>query len=217
MSAGRIRRAASSSRGAETRAPISARPLSASERLRLLTEFQRALGTRARPVTIVRKSEALHQRVADRLLKLATFGGQDRYMTEYVTTLGHTIFVPEGWESREPGQVLAVLRHELVHVEQFERYGAVLMTLIYALVPFPFGLAYGRAMLELEAYRVTIEVTAELEGIEAATSDALRELIVARFTGPDYLYMWPFRSAVNRWVAQIQDDVRSRASLTASR
>jgi hypothetical protein len=174
--------------------------------------FVASLATRARPVTIVAKSAVSHQRVVDRFLRAMSLGGQARYLTEFVTTLGHTIYVPDGWEAWDPGSALAVLRHELVHVEQFERWGWGGMVLFYGFFPLPIGLAYARARLELEAYRVTIEATAEIDGIEAATSDTLRAFIVARFVGPDYLWMWPFRGAVDGWVRAIQDEVRAAHS-----
>lgn len=176
-------------------------------RRRALDAFVAELASRARPVRIVPKASAWHQRVVDRFLRVVSFGGQDRYLSEYVTTLGHTIYVPSGWGAREPGSCLAVLRHEVVHVEQFERYGWLGMALLYGLFPLPVGLAYGRARLELEAYRVTIEATAEIDGREAAQSDRLRASIVERFTGPDYLWMWPFRASVDGWVRRIQDEV----------
>jgi hypothetical protein len=61
------------------------------------------------------------------------------------------------------------------------------------------GLAYGRARLEWEAYEETLAATAELCGLDAVRSPSLREHIVRRFTGPDYGWMWPFRSVVERW------------------
>lgn len=189
---------------------LRAGPLLGAERTRAHDEFVAALARRSSPVRIVAKAEVAHQRLADRALRVLSLGGQDRYLTEYVTTLGHTIYVPSSWASRDAGERLAVLRHELVHVEQFERIGLVGMVLLYGLLPLPFGLAWFRAQLELEAYRVTIEATAEIDGLEAATSDDLRAFVVARFVGPDYLWMWPFRSMVDRWVRSVQDEVAER-------
>ena len=66
----------------------------------------------------------------------------------------------------------------------------------------PDGLAYGRALLEREAYAETLRAVAASEGILAARSDALRREIVRRFTGPDYGWMWPFPRAVRGWIHQ---------------
>ncbi|MEI8256317.1 MAG: hypothetical protein WCJ30_11655 [Deltaproteobacteria bacterium] len=153
-----------------------------------------------RAIEIVPKGHIWHQRVIDRVLRALTLGGQSTYLTQYVTTLGHTIYVPETWPDWPAARRWVVLRHEAVHVAQFERLGWLLMTLVYVFLPLPAFLAYGRARLEWEAYRETLRCTAELEGLAAASDPALREHIVRRFTGPDYGWMWPFPSVVRRWV-----------------
>lgn len=155
---------------------------------------------RPRPVRVVPKRDCLHQRAAAWVLWALTFGGQRTYLTHYVTTLGHTIYVPESFETWPPAHTLEVLRHELVHVAQFERLGFVGMAIVYLLLPLPAGLAYGRARLEWEAYRETLRAIAEIEGFDAARAPALHEDIVRRFTGPDYGWMWPFPAMVRRWI-----------------
>ncbi len=152
-------------------------------------------------IVIVPKRDVWHQRAIDRALRVLTLGGQSTYLTRYVTTLGHTIYVPETWPDWPATQRWEVLRHEAVHVAQFERLGWVLMTLVYVFLPLPVGLAYGRARLEWEAYRETLRCTADLEGLAAARDPARCDEIVRRFTGPDYAWMWPFPSVVRRWVA----------------
>lgn len=152
------------------------------------------------PVRVVPKEGLWHQRFIDGFLRAVTLGGQDRYLTDYVTTLGRTILVPSGWGSVPAHRRYEVLRHELVHVRQFERWGWLGMALVYGLLPLPAGLAWGRARLEWEAYAETLRVTAELEGIEAARDPKLHAEIIRRFTGPDYAWMWPFPRAVQGWI-----------------
>jgi len=165
------------------------------------------LGRRPRPVRIVRKGACWHQRAAGACLKAVTLGGQRTYLTQYVTTLGCTIYVPDDFDNWPPTRAWQVLRHELVHVAQFERYGWTLMVLLYGVLPLPIGLSYFRARLEWEAYVETLRAVAESEGMEAARSPALREEIVRRFTGPDYAWMWPFPGAVRRWIAGALDQI----------
>ena len=93
-----------------------------------------------------------------------------------------------------------MLRHEAVHLRQFRRYGRVGMALLYLGPILPLGLAWGRARLEWEAYAETLRATAEVYGLEAAASPALRARLIAQFTGPAYGWMWPFPSTVSRWV-----------------
>ncbi len=154
----------------------------------------------AQGVALVWKSDSRLHRAIDVALRVVTFGAMRSYLTDYVTTLGRTIYLPDDWESSAPGRRWETLEHELVHVQQFERYGWLVMAVVYLLFPLPMGLAWGRARLEWEAYRVTIRCVAELEGIEAAKSPSFHEEIVRRFTGPDYGYMWPFADAVHRWI-----------------
>ena len=138
-------------------------------------------------------------RAIDLVLKAITFGGQRSYLTRYHTVIGNTLYVPPTWQQMSDLDRVILLRHERVHLRQRRRYGSVLMTFLYLIPFFPLGLAYGRARIEWEAYEETLRATAELCGIEAASSQHLRAHIVARFTGPDYGWMWPFERSVQAW------------------
>lgn len=151
---------------------------------------------------MVRKRDFWHQRLADLGLRIVTLNGQKSYLTSYVTTLGHTIYVPDDFDEWPAANRYEILRHELVHVRQFERWGALGMVVIYGILPLPMGLAYGRARLEWEAYAETLRAVAETEGIDAARDPELRDMIVRRFTGPDYGWMWPFPRMVKGWIAE---------------
>jgi hypothetical protein len=170
----------------------------AHEELRLLLE---RFAARKRPIQVVKKSTYWHQRAAGTALFCVTFGGQKTYLTHYVTTLGHTIYVPDDFDEWSPARALEILRHEAVHVAQFERYGWVGMVILYGILPLPMGLAWFRARLEWEAYEETLRAVAEIEGMAAARSQALHDEIVRRFTGPDYGWMWPFPGVVRGWIA----------------
>jgi hypothetical protein len=172
-------------------------PRASRDRLASLVE---GMGARRRPVRVVAKRAHWHQRAAARALWLLTFGGQRTYLSHYVTTLGHTVYVPDGFDGWHPDQAWQVLRHELVHVRQFERLGWLGMILVYGLLPLPAGLAWGRARLEWEAYRETLRAVAESEGMAAARDPALHRQIIGRFTGPDYGWMWPFPARINAWI-----------------
>jgi hypothetical protein len=184
-------------------------PRKEQERLALLIE---QMGARPRPVRVVKKRAHWHQRAAARVLWLLTFGGQRTYLSHYVTTLGHTIYVPDDFDGWHPDHAWEVLRHELVHVRQFERYGWLGMIFLYGFFPLPAGLAWGRARLEWEAYRETLRAIAESEGVAAARAPELERQIVARFTGPDYGWMWPFPSAVRGWIAAALDEIEQDLS-----
>lgn len=155
-----------------------------------------------RGVVISKKSDHVLHRLIDRALRALTFGKMDSYLLSYVTTIGKSITVPDDWEDWTDGSRWEVLEHELVHVAQFERYTLVGMALLYLFVPVPVGLAYARARLEWEAYAVTLECTAKLEGLQRAQSAEVCDNIVARFCGPDYGWMWPFSEVIRGWIAE---------------
>ena len=178
-----------------------------------LDALMESLRVAPRRVRVVRKSEHWHQRAAAKLLWLVTFGGQRTYLSNYVTTLGHTIYVPDDWDAWHPDHAWQVLRHELVHVRQFERLGWLGMILVYGFFPLPAGLAWGRARLEWEGYRETLRAVAESEGIAAARAPELHRHIVARFTGPDYGWMWPFPGTIRRWFREVIADLEAEAYL----
>ena len=158
---------------------------------------------------IVSKSGNLLSQLIDLALKVVTAGQQREYLTRYHTVLGFTLYVPESWGSASDVDRAILLRHERVHLRQRRRYGYPLMAFLY-LIPFlPLGLAYGRARLEWEAYRETLRATAELKGLAAAKSEALRRQIVARFVSGAYGWMWPFPRQVERWYDAALDDLEA--------
>ena len=174
------------------------------------------MARRERPVRVVEKRKFWHQRCAHWALFGLTCGGQRTYLSHYVTTLGHTIYVPDGFDRWDPAHAWEVLRHELVHVEQFERLGWLGMILVYGFFPLPAGLAWGRARLEWEAYRETLRSVAEIEGLDAAKNRALHAQIIRRFTGPDYGWMWPFPKMIERWIAEALVEIEAEMAARAS-
>ncbi len=148
---------------------------------------------------IVSKSTDPLSHAIDLALRIVTLGGQRHYLTRYHTVLGDTLYVPESWQAMGDVDRVILLRHERIHLRQRRRMGTLGMAFVYLFVFLPLGLSWGRARLEWEAYRETLRATAELRGLAAARSRSLRREIVDRFVGPDYGWMWPFRSQVERW------------------
>ena len=149
---------------------------------------------------VVKKADDRLSIWIDRLLRIATFGGQRAYMTRYTTVIAHTIYVPSSWDGRSDDERYITLRHEAVHLRQSRRMGFVAMALYYGVVFLPVGLAYGRARIEWEAYEDTLRANAEVYGLSHARSAPLREHIVRQFTSAAYLWMWPFPGQVNGWI-----------------
>ncbi len=151
---------------------------------------------------VVQKCDDRLSRVIDVALRIVTLGAQRAFMTSYVTTLGRTIYVPQGWDDRAPDDRYITLRHEAVHLRQFRRFGSVRLALLYLLPILPMGLALGRARLEWEAYRETLRATADVYGIGAIHDPAIVERIVRQFTSGAYGWMWPFPRTVRGWIAE---------------
>ncbi len=158
-----------------------------------LAEMQREFPT----FSIERKRDDRIQVLIDRLLKVATLGGQRSYLTQYHTVLFGKLWVPDSWDRMSDVDRYILLRHEVVHLRQGRRLGFVPMAFLYLFWCFPLGLAYGRARIEWEAYEETIRATDDVLGRDAAL--ALRSWLVARFVGPDYGWMWPFPRTIERW------------------
>lgn len=148
---------------------------------------------------MVKKSDSLFMKVISWALWLLSFGQMDVFMDHYVTTIGYTVYVPSNWSTRTPFAKASVLRHEWVHMKQTKRMGWLLYALSYLLFPLPFGLAWGRMKLEREAYEESMWAQSVYYGMEVLKSDQLRDSMVRNFTGPAYLWMWPFRARVERW------------------
>lgn len=165
---------------------------------------------------IVDKADSPLSRLIDVLLRIVTLGGQHRYLSQYFTVIGDTLYVPPGWATMTQVDRAILLRHERVHLRQRRRYTAVGMAVIYLLPFLPLGLAYGRARLEWEAYCETLRATAELKGMLAVRAPELRREIIRRFCGPDYGWMWPFSGTLERWYdAELRRITESDASAVA--
>jgi hypothetical protein len=150
---------------------------------------------------LIRKDDSPFQALIGRLLMLI---GQTAYMEQYVTTMGRTIYVNRGWETRPALERFTVLRHERVHLRQFRRYGLIPMAIAYVLLPLPIGLAWCRARLEWEAYAESIRVMRHVYGDAHVDRPDVRGHIVAQFCGPSYGFMWPFRRTVERWYEAVR-------------
>lgn len=119
---------------------------------------------------------------------LLRFVGNPRFMDGFWTTLGRTIYYPRGLT--QPERCATILRHELVHVRQFERYGVLLMGILYLLVPLPFGFSYFRWRFEREAYLVNL-----------AAGERPSDLAHRLWTG--YGWPWP-KTWMERWFERHQ-------------
>ncbi len=181
----------------------------AERRVTEVDEFMRELLAEFPRFRIVAKRSSALSKLIDALLRIVTLGGQKVFMTRYHTVIGDTLYVPDCWESTPELDRVILLRHERVHLRQRRKLTFLGMAFIYLVPWFPLGLAYGRARLEWEAYTETLRATAELKGLDAARDPVLRDHIIARFTGPDYGWMWPFEGPLRRWYSTVLRDIEA--------
>lgn len=126
------------------------------------------------------------------IVMIITFGGNKSFKTRFVTTIGPMIGVPNHWVGTpSTTRRTATIRHELVHVGQFKKcglgnawLGLPIMFLIYVMLPFPMGIAWGRWVLERRAYLENLRIMKERYGVYAAEVEASR--IVDMLTGGGY-------------------------------
>lgn len=171
----------------------------------MLFELQETVRDEFPGFQIVRKEDSALMRAMAAVLRVLTLGRSRSFMDRYVTTVGQTVYVPSGWDSWSEVSRYVVLRHEVVHMRQARRMGAVAFAVAYLLLPLPAGLAYCRARLEMEAYGESIMALVERTGTSVVLSPGFQREMVDRLTGPDYLWCWPFKKAVAKWVRDAVD------------
>ena len=131
------------------------------------------------------------------LAKLLFFNKQ--FMTGFTTTIGNYMWVTADFNSWSDESRAALLRHERVHLRQQVRYGMLRYVLMYLVWPTPFFRAYGRMMLEREAYTESMEAYAEYFGVEYLERPGVRNSFIKNFTSGAYGWMWTKREDIARW------------------
>ena len=147
---------------------------------------------------IIEKEKSALMKLIDVALKIITFGQMKLFMTGFITVLGNKVYVPGSWEDATVTSKAEIIRHERVHMRQSKKYGRVLFSILYLLVPFPLGIAYFRKKFEQEAYEESFKAIYEYHG-EKAFTPRLKESMIAHFTTAQYFWMWPFRKSVEAW------------------
>lgn len=148
---------------------------------------------------IINKTDSFFMKVLSVLLLIVTGGKQNMFMSAFVTTIGYTVYVPDGWLSGPDASRVSVLRHERVHMRQRRKYSMPLFTFLYLVPFFPLGLAYFRARFEWEAYAETMQAAVDYHGKVILQLPLFKANIVRHFTTGEYGWMWPFRSTVEKW------------------
>lgn len=146
------------------------------------------------------KADSVLMRSINWFLRLITFNKFTSFMDHYVTTVGHSVYVPATWDSLSPASRYIILSHEMTHMNQSKKYGKLLYSFLYLFMYIPFYRSYWRTKFEKEAYEATIKAAAEMYGRSYVQTVAFQQKIVSYFTGPDYFYMWTDENSIKQWV-----------------
>lgn len=140
-------------------------------------------------------------KVLDTLLRVITLGAMRGFMTDFITTIGYTVYVNTGWEELSDVSKAIIIRHERVHMRQRRKYGGFLFSCMYLLLPLPCLFAYCRRQFEMEAYAETLLAIVELSPgrIPELKGAKYKERTVGYFVGSSYFWTWPFRRQVENW------------------
>jgi hypothetical protein len=149
---------------------------------------------------VVPKAESSLMKVINVFLLVVSFGRMKQFMTSFATTIGTTVYVTDGWKTSTDQSKAILLRHERVHMRQAKRLTRPLFSFLYLFCFLPVGLAWFRARFEREAYEESFKAAFEYYGREHVFSKEWRDHVAKNFTGPSYLYMWPFPKTVDKWM-----------------
>jgi len=145
---------------------------------------------------LIEKKDSFMMKAIDIFLKVITFWKMKSFMTKFTTTVGYLVYTPSGWGKMDK---VGILDHERDHMRRMRKVGRIWFTISYLAVWFPVGLAYYRKEYEQSAYEITMRRVAKRFGIETIEGDAYKNHMIKRFTGPKYVWTWPFRKDMEKW------------------
>lgn len=138
---------------------------------------------------IIYKRSSKLMKVIGFLLKVISFGRIRSFFTDYATTIGNTVYVPDAWKIMSTSTKYVILRHERVHMRQAKRLSLFLYSFLYLFIPFPIVFSYFRTQFEMEAYAETIKAVYEVHGLERIRSEEFRSFIFEQFKTSSYMWM----------------------------
>ena len=157
---------------------------------------------------VIKKQDSTLMKVIDICLKVITFGQMNKFMNGFITTLGTKVYVPDSWDENSLVGKVEILRHERIHMRQAKKYGRLLFSFLYLMVPLPGGLAYFRKKFEMEAYEESLRTLHFYKG-NAVFTPSLKEFFVSQFVSANYFWMWPFRKSVEAWYDESVAKIKS--------
>jgi hypothetical protein len=119
------------------------------------------------------------------------------FMTNFISTIRYTMYVPVDFASWPAVSQCALVRHEREHMRQSKKLTFPLYLFLYALVFLPIGLSYFRTLFEQAGYAE--QMAAWKEYGEPYSDAETKQWVCAEFTGSSYGWMWIFSASISRW------------------
>lgn len=149
---------------------------------------------------VAEKGSSWMMKAINVFLMAITFGQMKAFMTSFITTIGTTVYVPDGWEQHSSVEGrLGVLRHERVHMRQARKWSRPVFSLAYLMLPFPTVFALCRRKFEQEAYEESLRALQEYHGDAVLRDPAVKARMVAHFTSAEYFWTWPWNASISKW------------------
>jgi hypothetical protein len=182
--------------------------------------FEQVTLKHAPDAKILKKSESVLMKMIGLILKPFN----PRFMSTYITTIGKTIYVPDGFLQDEEARCLGILAHETQHIIDYQKnpvwfslsylfpqclaalsvfglFGFLnplmflfLLALVF-LAPLPAPFRY---QWELNGYRVSILLGRVLHRYSPSEMDQVRERIKKEMTSGSYYFAWPFPTKIDK-------------------
>lgn len=168
-------------------------------------------------VEFILKSQSKLMKAVGWIFKTLRFN--QSFMSNYFTTLGHTIYLPDSINNISEQRLLEVVSHEIFHMSDEKRLSKPLYLFLYSspqilslltllafinpwfllcllfLAPIP---SPGRFYLELRAYRTSILWIKETQTDRVQDRlNLTNSWISDQLTKQFYYFCWPFKSHVN--------------------
>ena len=160
---------------------------------------------------LVKKTDSKLMILIDVLLKVLTFGKMKKFMNQFITTLGNTVYVPDDWDDSSSSSKAITLRHERVHMRQSKKMGRFAFSIAYLFLPVPVLFAAYRRKFEMEAYEESLRAYNEYYGKKFFTP-ALKEHVVKHFTSAEYFWMWPWKESIEQWYDNVVEEITKESS-----
>ena len=151
----------------------------------LFQQYVTQLETEFPKFKLIEKENSKLMRVLNFFIKL----WNPDFMDHFTMVLGYRIYMPPAQRNTAVGY--EILRHEAVHMRQFKKFW-LLQTISYGILPI--GPSF-RAYWEYQGYCESMKVRSELGW---SVDDAYIDWLVSQFTGPAYLFMWPFKASLTK-------------------